>query len=130
MLSRCTIPGCITKRRSYVEDITTVCVRARVRNDVWNTVPYGTVLVSPVRRHYGPPISAAVIITNEILNASAGYCLFGRVDKNFHANYRQLRPLFASCSLFARSTVCTSRHLSIARAKRACCFKQRYMLLT
>lgn len=48
--------------------------------------------------HFGhyDPISVAIIRT-QILNASAGYCLFGRTDKNFHANYRELRPLSFLC---------------------------------
>lgn len=57
--------------------------------------------------HFGhyDPISVAIIIRTRILNASAGYCLSGRADKNFHANYRELRPLSLALSLSSLSLV-------------------------
>lgn len=84
-------PGVHYQTVSHVENITDVCVYVCVWVCAARTwMVHGTRVsgARALRRRF----CAAVIITSEILNASAGYCLLGRADKNFHANYRELRP--------------------------------------
>lgn len=79
-------------------------------------------------RHYGR-FRSSVIITGEILNASAGYCPLDRADKNFHANYRRLRPLLAASSrlLLIRESHDLRLLLELKRHQvHTRCFKLRY----